>query len=131
MKDTKEELKFVKSPKDEPLEPIKRAPMYLIPDLGFSAIYKEVPQPLAEIFRVEGNVVGINRRPGSKRLEHTAITREIEKDLAALVKERNYEGLELKLIYYYSSNSDALDDTLKYLIFFYKVRTCCKPVGCR
>ena len=97
-----------------------------VPFLGggtFDVLYSSFTC-LAEITRIEGNEVVINRKGNAKKPEQTPLTRDIEKGLYEFSKDKNYQGMELKVSYYYSQYSTVLDDSLKYIILFYKVSLC-------
>jgi len=112
-----EEEKKISSP-DPDLQITKYPP--LLGAASFETIYKSF-QNLVDVIKMEGNEIIINRKNGTKKPTYTPLTREIERDLYDLAKQRNFEGIKIKLNLYFSQYCNVLDDSLKYILLFYKV----------
>ncbi len=76
-----------------------------------------------EIFNAEGptKTPVLNRRVGLNKPEYTPLTKQIEHELSEFEHYKNYEGIERRLLHYYSEYSQSMDSTMKYLFCFYKV----------
>ncbi len=90
---------------------------------NFEFLYDSFHQPLTDIVSQRGEIIGLNTKGEFRRFEHTEITRAIEEELAAHAKARNVDMLELRLAYHFNLHNGTLNDTLKYILCFYKVRS--------
>jgi len=78
-------------------------------------------QPLTNIITNEEYMIGINKKGELKGFEYTQEIRNIEIELSKYAKDWNSELLDLKLLQYYEKYGEELNDTLKYILSFYKV----------
>lgn len=107
--------------KSDSKEESKSIPNENMASTNFTSLYDPFRQPLTEIISKEGELIGITKSGELKRFEHNEDTRAIEHELCEHAKTHNTEMLDLRLTYYYNSHSGTLNDSLKYILCFYKV----------
>eukprot|EP01022_Parablepharisma_sp_SALTPOND_P001327 TRINITY_DN1060_c0_g1_i1.p4 TRINITY_DN1060_c0_g1~~TRINITY_DN1060_c0_g1_i1.p4 ORF type:complete len:215 (-),score=19.00 TRINITY_DN1060_c0_g1_i1:3954-4598(-) len=88
---------------------------------NFDFLYDNFHEPLTDVISKIEMLVGINKKNELKYFEHNEDTKAIEEELCHYAKTRNSEVLDLRLTYYYNNHSGTLNDTLKYILCFYKV----------
>lgn len=107
-----------------PLEEIKEpsaGPWKRFEHANFEFLYDSFRQPLTEIVSPLCGIVGLSNKGEFRRFQHTALTRGIEEELAEHAGRRDAETLDMRLTHHFGANNGSLDDTLKYLLCFYKV----------
>ena len=88
---------------------------------NFDFLYDSFHQPLTDILTLQGAMIGINLKGEIKHFNHTKETEVIEEELSKYCKEQKLNLLDLKLSHYYNSLGENLNDSLKYIMCFYKV----------
>ena len=108
-------------PGSEPGERSKSLSSRQFARTNFDFLYDSFHQPLTDIISSEGEIIGINKKGELKRFEHNEDTEAIEGELCKYAKSKSCEMLDLRLTYYYNNHNGSLNDTLKYIMCFYKV----------
>ena len=88
---------------------------------NFDFLYDSFHQPLTDIISSKGSMIGIDKKGEIKHFQHTADTESVESQLCKYAKSRNIELLALRLTKCNNNNPGRINDSLKYILFFYKV----------